>query len=144
MRIMLVTALAPIVLASVTATQACGSPCNAVNQVLTARRKAVLEPVIAAQLGVRSVRVLESLQAARWDILYVQTPATDGAFLFYSNNPATHRYTTLWGGAARKDEENSIRNWVQRNAKGIPDRLATCFAWHVTNDPRFQDALTDR
>jgi hypothetical protein len=37
-------------------------------------------------------------------------------------------------GAATKFEEASIRNWAEKNAPGIPKRLARCFAWYVTKD----------
>ncbi len=128
-----------VILAATISTPCWGSPCDSVNRNLTTQRKATLEPVIAKQLGVRSAKVLESFREDGWSIIYVGTSRADDAFLFYSNNPMTNRYVTLWAGVARKNEEGKIRNWVLQNAKGIPHRLANCFAWHVTNDPRFRN-----
>ena len=43
------------------------------------------------------------------------------------------RYVTQWSGAARIDEEQEIKSWVVQHAPGIPHRLATCVAWHITH-----------
>jgi hypothetical protein len=41
---------------------------------------------------------------------------------------------TLRGGMATSDEEKAIKAWTIKNAPGIPPRLSTCFAWHVTKE----------
>lgn len=76
--------------------------------------------------------MLQSSAYGSWRILNVETPTADDAFLFFSSNPATHRYVTLWPGAADAGETGSIRAWVIENAPGIPTKLAACFADHVT------------
>jgi hypothetical protein len=39
---------------------------------------------------------------------------------------------TEWSGAATVFETSEIEQWILENAPGIPKRLASCFAWHVT------------
>ena len=112
------------------------TPCAGVNRGLTNARKVALAPRIAKQLNVLRVDVLESFQFGGWSFIYVDTHESDDAFLFYSHDPLTSRYLTLWGGSARIDEEQGIKDWTIKNASGIPPRLASCFAWRVTNDRR--------
>ena len=109
-----------------------GSPCDTVSRDLPSERKAVLAPEIAKQLNVKSVDVLQSFKLGSWQIIYVNTHESDELFLFYSGDPLKTRYVTMWSGAARMDEEQEIRAWTLKNAPGIPRRLASCFAWHVT------------
>jgi len=109
-----------------------GSPCDAVSRDLPSERKAVLAPEIAKQLNVTSVDVLQSFTLGSWQIIYVNTHESDEPFLFYSGDPLKTRYVTMWSGAAGMDEEQEIRAWTLKNAPGIPRRLASCFAWHVT------------
>ena len=108
------------------------STCDGVNRDLTPHRKAALAPEIAKQLNVKSVDVLQSFRFGTWQIIYVSTEESDPPFLFYSGDPLRTRYVTMWSGAARMDEEQEIRAWTLKNAPGIPRRLASCFAWHVT------------
>lgn len=109
-----------------------GSPCDKVNRDLPLKRKEALSAEIAKQLGVKSVEVLQSFRLGTWQIIYVATPDSDPPFLFYSSDPLKTRYLTEWSGAARVDEEQEIKTWTLENAPGIPHRLASCFAWHVT------------
>lgn len=116
------------------ASTACAAPppCGGVIRSLTDVRKAALAPAIAKQLHVPHVEVLQYFQAGTWDIIYVETHQSDEAFLFYAHDPLTSRYITLWSGAAMRNEEQSIKAWTIKNAPGIPVKLASCFAWHVT------------
>jgi hypothetical protein len=109
-----------------------GSPCDPVSRDLSSDRKAVLAPEVAKQLNVKSVDVLQSFKLGGWQIIYVNTRDSDETFLFYSGDPLKTRYVTMWSGAARMDEEQGVRAWALKNAPGIPPRLASCFAWHVT------------
>jgi len=110
------------------------SPCDNVDRSLTDTSKTVLAPVIASQLHAKKVDVLQSYRFDGWTILYVNSHDSDETFLFYSHDPLHTRYITMWGGAAAWNEEQSIRKWTLKNAPGIPPKLASCFAWHVTND----------
>lgn len=111
------------------------TPCDGIDRHITNENKTRLASVIASQLKVTKVDILESLRSGGWTILYVDSHEADDAFLFFSMDPATHHYVTLWSGAAMSDEEKAIRAWTIQNAPGIPSSLASCFAWHVTNDP---------
>ncbi len=110
------------------------SPCAGVNRNLTNERKAALAPAIAKQLHVKSVDVLQSFQEGIWSIFFVDSHESDNAYVFYAHDPLKSRYITLWGGVATSDEEKAIKAWTLKNAPGIPQRLATCFAWHVTKE----------
>ena len=108
------------------------SPC--VDRSLTTERHAALAPAIAKQMHVPIVDVLKSFRFGGWSIIYVATHQADEAFLFYAHDPLRSHYVTLWSGRARLDEGQVIRKWVEKNAPGIPSKLAGCFAWHVTKD----------
>jgi len=110
------------------------SPCSGIDRGLTDARKSALAPALARQLQVSTVDVLQSFAARGWTIIYVATHESDNAFLFFSGDPLANHYITLWGGAATKDEEHDIKDWTFKNAPGIPQQLASCFAWHVTDD----------
>jgi hypothetical protein len=125
------------------AAAASSAECSGVDRTVTEETKARLAPLVAAQLEtptdtgqlkVSTVDVLESFRSRAWTILYVDTHTSDNAFLFYRESATGARFVTLWAGAARSDEQRQIRQWVQKNAPGIPTRLANCFAWHVTQD----------
>jgi hypothetical protein len=108
--------------------------CNGVDRTLTEERKGQLSPVIASQMNIESAEILQSYKYAGWYIIYVNTHVSDEAFLFFGGDPLQNKYLTAWGGAAAVFEGPQIKRWVQKNAKGIPAKLASCFAWHVTKD----------
>ena len=110
------------------------SPCAGVDRGLSYARKSVLAPALAKQLHVSAVDVLQSFTASGWSIIYVDTHESDEFFLFFSGDPVTSPSVTGWGGAASDGEEKEIKDWTLKNAPGIPERLARCFAWHVTRD----------
>jgi hypothetical protein len=112
------------------------SPCDGVNRNLASERRSVLAPAIAKQLKVSRVSVNESMQFGGWSIIYVGTFESDDVFLFYAKDPLTSSPVTTWGGVALRSEEPEIRSWTLKNAPGIPQTLANCFAWHVTKDSR--------
>ena len=110
------------------------SPCDGVDRSLTNERKAALDRGVAKQLDNSSVDVQESFQIGSWSIIYVATHDSDDAYLFYSKDPLSSRPVATWGGVALRNEEREIKKWTIKNAPGIPLRLASCFAWHVTQD----------
>jgi hypothetical protein len=128
---------------------AAATPCDGVNRRLTYQQKTLWAPAIAKQLKADkefpedfreallkapNITVLQSFRLDDWRIVYVDTHASDETFLFYPGDPVASRYVTWWGGAAQTSEERSIRDAIVRDARGIPLKLAHCFAWHVTND----------
>jgi len=114
------------------------SPCSGINRSIDASRKAELAGPIAAQLKTDHVTVLSSMGFKDWSIIYVETPGSDPPFLFFKGNPDKTHYMTLWSGAATIYEEQAIKQWTLENAPGIPERLAVCFAWSVTQTQRDQ------
>lgn len=109
------------------------TPCDDVNRSLPTNSKASLALVIATQLHPKKVDVLQSFRLDRWTIIYVDSHEADEVFLFYSADPLRTQYVVMWSGAAEPTEEQSIREWTLKNARGIPPKLASCFAWYVTN-----------
>ena len=114
------------------------SACVGINREITSQSKAILTPVIAQQLHVRTVEILESFKIDRWSIYYVNPIQADSVYVFYAGNPINEHYVTLWGGYAFSDEKDKIKSWVIKNAPGIPIQLARCFAWRVTKS-HFRD-----
>lgn len=110
------------------------TPCAGVDRRLPGTEKPTLERVIAAEIELPRVELLQSYRHQGWHILYVINFRSDDTFLFYHRDPPRGRILARWAGAAAKDEGSAIRRWVQRNVPGIPSRLASCFAWHVTRD----------
>jgi len=103
-----------------------------VSRTLTNAQRVAWAPALAKQLSVSAVSVSQSFALAGWHIVSVETPSTDSPFLFFHGDPLSTHFVTLWAGAARTQEEGSIKAWVIKNASGIPAPLATCFAWYVT------------
>lgn len=118
-------------------------PCEGVDRTIHPQRIEPLKPILAKQLQAQdlkgtkpTVEVVDLFALGKWQILHVKTGVSDDGFLFYSGDPMTHDYVTVWGGSAAPDEETQIQDWAVKNAKGIPDRLASCFAWYVTKAQR--------
>ena len=109
------------------------SPCDGVNRSLTDARKLQLGQAIARQKKLKAVDVYQSFSDDGWSIIYLGTHVSDNGYFFYSSEPllAAHPIN-VWGGAAMAFETTEIAKWVSGNVKGIPERLAKCFAWHVT------------
>ena len=122
-----------IVLAGATSAWA-ASPCAGVDRGLASQRKVALARKIAKQLQVKTVDVLQSFRTEGLSIIYVDAHESDETYLFYDHDPLRSRYVTLWSGAAMTDEEQEIEAWTIKNAAGIPQKLAGCFAWHVTKN----------
>ena len=109
------------------------SPCDGVNRSLTDSRKLQLAHAIARQKKLKTVAVYQSFSDANWSIIYVGTPVSDNGYFFYSGDPLVAAHPiNVWGGAAMAFETTDIAKWVSSKVKGIPTRLANCFAWHVT------------
>jgi len=121
-------------LASVAAAGAIASPCDGVDRSLSNARKAQLAPHLARQLKVQSVDVLQSFRYLNGYIIYVDTHVSDETFLFFAADPLKSRYLALWAGGAAASEESEIERWVRQNARGLSQKLAACFAFHVTKD----------
>ncbi|KAB7739001.1 hypothetical protein F2P47_14480 [Parvibaculum sedimenti] len=110
------------------------SPCEGVDRSLTTERKAALAPAISQQLHLPKVTVLQSFRDNDWSIIYVQTFVSDETFLFFSGDPLNNHYITKWSGGASPSEEKDIKVWMKKNLPDIPEKLAGCFAYHVTRD----------
>jgi hypothetical protein len=110
------------------------SPCTGIDRALSDAQKHVWAPVVAHQLHVANVDVLQVFRDGDWRVLYVDTHVSENGFLFYRNDPLHGAYIKTWAGAAMEDEEASIDQWVRQNVPGIPPKLAKCFAWRVTQD----------
>ncbi|MFO1368127.1 MAG: hypothetical protein U1F46_03955 [Marinagarivorans sp.] len=111
---------------------ASASPCVGVDRQLDKKHKVALGKVIAKRLQAKKLTVLQSFRLDNWSIIYVASHEADEAFLFFAGDPLINDFITSWSGGAASGEEEEIKNWVIKNAKGIPYGLASCFAWHVT------------
>lgn len=91
-----------------------------------------LDQHIAKSQNLPDAAVRQVFKSGSWEILYVTSSRTDGAYLFYAVPPEDASPVTLWAGAARADETAGIEHWVAQHAAGIPADLAKCFAVYVT------------
>ncbi|WP_283744974.1 hypothetical protein [Sideroxydans sp. CL21] len=108
------------------------NPCDGVDSSLSEEQKAKLAPIIANEEKVHKVDVLQSLKFGKWQIIYIENYVSDEPYLFYSGDPMITKPVAAWSGAATIHEENAIKEWTLKNAPGIPNKLASCFGWHVT------------
>jgi len=113
------------------------NPCRLVDRKLTAKQRALLEAAIAKQQKLKKVSVFATFRSYGWSIVFSDAGNSDSSYFFYSRNPVTGAEpVTAWAGGATIFETTEIAEWVKQNAPGIPLRLADCFAWQVTLDPR--------
>lgn len=108
------------------------SHCAGIDRNLSDAESQSVAPVVASQLGIGSVQVVSSMRLGNWQILQAVTRNSDPPYVFYRSPPSQHHYVALWAGAAKADERQSVKEWAQLHAKGIPPALAECFAWHVS------------
>lgn len=112
------------------------TPCEGVNRRLTARQQVQLETAIAKQQKLKKVTVFASFKSDGWFVVFSDASVGDSPYFVYSSNPTKGaKPTTAWSGAATIFETSEVAEWVKQNAPGIPERLANCFAWHVTLSP---------
>ena len=123
---------ATILLALLLATAA--APCSGVDRSLPASLTAAVTPAIIAELHDPGASVMQSFRYGGWAILYVNTAKSDPPFLFYQRDPRLGASVAQWGGAAMASEQAEVERWTLAHASGIPPRLASCFAYHVTQD----------
>ena len=107
------------------------NPCSGMHQTISPSKKAALELTIAKQLKIRKVAIINVFKHDNWRIIHVGTYTSDERFLFYHGDPLKTVFVTEWGGVAARHEGEEIMEWVKSNAKGIPDKLAACFARFV-------------
>jgi hypothetical protein len=116
----------------VTAASAAAHPCTFVQRgALIQRPDIEVERHVAKLLGVADIDVLESLRVRDWHVLYVNTHESDELFVFLRGDPRAASVAATWGGAAARFERKELAVWARRNARGVPRRLARCFAWYA-------------
>ena len=96
--------------------------------------KAAVTPAVDVELHDPTASVMQSFRYGGWTILYVDTVRSDPLFLFYRGDPRRGASVAQWSGAAMASEQAEVERWTLANARGIPPRLAACFAYHVTQD----------
>jgi hypothetical protein len=127
------------------ASGAVAAPCSGVDRSLSSAKrislapivelhlKAQLDPQVAAHVYVQATDVLHAFRVGRWQIIHVNNHATDDPYVFYADSPSRSAgYIVAWAGAAAASEEQEVARWAMASAPGIPNQLATCFAWYVT------------
>ena len=112
------------------------TPCDGIDRELTAHQKAQLEVAIAKQQKMKKITVYKSFKSNGWFIVFSDASVGDSPYFFYAKNPIQGaKPVTAWSGAATIFETSEVSEWVKKNAPGIPEKLANCFAWHVTISP---------
>ncbi len=112
------------------------TPCDGVDRGLTARQQTQLGAAIAKQQKMEKVTVYAWFKRDGWFVVFSDASVGDSPYFFYSKDPMKGaKPITTWSGAATIFETSEVAEWVKKNAPGIPERLANCFAWHVTLGP---------
>ncbi|STQ91164.1 hypothetical protein [Iodobacter fluviatilis] len=93
-----------------------------------------LGPSLNQTLFTDSTDIFEVIHYKQWYIIYISTRITDESYLVYSAAPnKSSRYLTYWAGSAIDGEGPAVEKWLKKDAPGIPPKLASCFAWHITD-----------
>jgi hypothetical protein len=103
-----------------------------VHQGLSDTQKREWTPAINRQLNGRLDTINQAFELSGWIIVFVDAKEADPPFLFFHGNPTKTHYITIWSGAAMRSKQAEMKEWVLKNAPGIPVDLASCFAWRVT------------
>ena len=112
------------------------NPCAGVERGLSPGQQARLEAAIAKQRKLKKVSVFASFKSDGWFIVLSDASVGDSPYFFYSKNPIRGaKPLAAWSGTATIFETSEVAEWIKQNASGIPERLANCFAWHVTLSP---------
>jgi hypothetical protein len=112
------------------------TPCTGVDRRLTARQQAQLETAIEKQQKLEKITVFALFRSDGWSVVFSNASVGDSPYFFYSKNPIKDAQPlAIWSGAATIFETSEVAEWAKKNAPGIPEQLANCFAWHVTLSP---------
>jgi uncharacterized protein YdaL len=110
------------------------APCDDVDRDFTVADSMSLAGPVSAQLELPGTKPEQSFKFESWTVLYAKSKKTDGLFLFYNKDPLTQKYIAKWSDVSKAESPQKIANWVKKNVPGIPDPLASCFIWHVTQE----------
>jgi len=112
------------------------TPCVGVDRHLADDRKAQLETAIAKEQRRKAIKIFKYFKSDGWFILLTNASEGDEPYMFYSRDPLEGGHpVTLWSGAATIFETSEVEQWLKEHAPGIPARVASCFAWHLTLNP---------
>jgi hypothetical protein len=111
---------------------ATNAPCDLVHRGITEAQRKEWSPSIDRQLNGHLASINQAFALSGWVIVFVDAKQADPPFLFFHGSPAKTHYITMWSGAAMRSEQAQTKGWALREVPGIPDGLASCFAWQVT------------
>jgi hypothetical protein len=114
------------------AAKAADVSCAKVHEGVTKAQKKEWSSSINQQLSGRLTRINQAFSLSDWVIVFVDAREADPPFLIFHGNPARTHFVTMWSGAAMRSEQKAMNDWALKNAPGIPNDLAACFAWHIT------------
>jgi len=106
------------------------SQCETINRTFTDAEKSRWSRDISKRKHSLGAEAVQSFRSGQWRVVYVTYPNAEPAYHFHDSS----RSVTVWGGAATIFDAPDIKRWIREQAPGIPQRLAHCFAWHVTYD----------
>jgi hypothetical protein len=110
--------------------------CVDVSVEITEARKHEYAPLVVKAIGGKAkasqVKFHSVLESGPWSAVYIGTPATDDAVLFFESINGRTQFKELWGGWADPSERPELIKWAKD--LGAPDKLARCFAETVTGE----------
>lgn len=108
--------------------RAAADACAGVDRTLSEEDRSGLGAVVARQLQLRGVKLLQSLRSESWQVLHIAARDADNSFVFFAGDPRSERYRDAIGEFALPEGEAAIRRWLQENLKDMPQPLAACVA----------------
>jgi hypothetical protein len=85
------------------------SPCDGIEQQTSVERQMSLQTSVAKQLDVSAVGLRARFELSGWSVLYVDTHQSDEVFLFYSADPLSTPFLSMWSGAAMRAEAPALQ-----------------------------------
>lgn len=108
--------------------RAAADACAGVDRGLNDEDRAGLGAVVARQLQLRGVKLLQALRSESWLVLHIAARDADNSYVFFAGDPHSERYRDAIGEFALPEGEAAIRRWLQENLNGMPPPLVACVA----------------
>lgn len=88
---------------------------------------------ISPQVFSTDLEILNVFKKQGWSILSINPNNAEPAYLFFSSDLLTSHYVGLWSGAYGEMTRSELVVAFQKEAAGIPEDLAQCVAWFLTD-----------
>lgn len=111
------------------------TPCSGIDRDLGLSPEQIvrMKENISPQVFSTDLEILNVFKAQGWSVLSINPNKAEPAYLFFSSNLLTSHYVGLWAGAYGEMTRSELVVAFQKEAAGIPENLAQCVAWFLTD-----------